>query len=557
LERPRLVDVTTASRGFTVESRRGRIREVAEEVFGHDRLRPAQRQAITALLDGHDALLVAPTAYGKSLAYQVAGVLLEGMTVVVSPLIALQHDQAGSLNELGAETRSERLTASTTKRQEREILDACRDGEVEFLFLSPEQLSRRGLRDALAEIRPSLLAVDEAHCVSLWGHDFRPDYLRLGEHARALGSPRIVAMTATAARPVQRDIVERLGMANAAVLVAGFVRDNLDLSVVRCQTALDQDAAVLDAVEGHDGAGIVYCRTRRRAEQLAEALQAREHSAAVYHAGLSRRQRDETQDRFQADDVRLVVATSAFGMGIDKQDLRFVVHAQVPESPDTYYQEVGRAGRDGEPAVGTMFYRPEDLALGRFFTPGVPKREDVATVVSALRRTPDPEDRRAVAERTGLGPRKLGRILNLVEHARLEASDLGGRGLVEAAVAEAENHVALVKSRVEMMRAYAETRDCRMRHLVEYFGEEPPAPCGRCDNCRAGLVEEHAGADVAFALQSEVEHPEFGPGVVMSADQDTVTVLFESAGYRTLDAALVSARGLLQPAVSGGPRRSG
>lgn len=526
-----------------------RAREAAERHFGHSTLLPGQEETIRALLDGHDVLLVSPTGSGKSLTYQVAGVLLEGCTVVVSPLLALQQDQIQGLDELGPRLRAARVSSAETDAQRQEALEQAASGRLEFLFLSPEQLANPDVLDAVARVSPSLVAVDEAHCVSAWGHDFRPDYFRLGDLVDQVGRPRVIAMTATAALPVREDIVDRLGLRDHRTVVTGFERDNIALDVVRCTTPEDQRRTVLDTVAEAEGAGIVYCRTRKGAEEYADALTEAGRRAAVYHAGLSRKRRDEAHEAFMADRVDTIVATSAFGMGIDKPDIRFVVHADVPESPDTYYQEVGRAGRDGEPAAATLVYRPEDLSLGRFFSSGIPKRDDVAAVLAAVEATggTDPAE---VRERTGFGSRKAGRILNLLELVVETGGRLdGGVETVDAVVERAEAQRRLEESRVEMMRGYAETTRCRADFLLAYFGEEAEDRCGICDNCRSGVADEVVtGEGSAYPLQSQVRHEEFGEGTVTDLEEDRITVLFDEVGYKTLSLELVESDGLLERA---------
>ncbi|MEV7432025.1 RecQ family ATP-dependent DNA helicase [Nocardioides sp. NPDC092400] len=528
-----------------------RVEKTAREVFGHDHLLGGQADATTALLSGHDVLLVSPTGSGKSLVYQAAGVLTDGCTLVVSPLLALQQDQVDSIRSAPGGLTACRLSSAESEAEKREVLERATAGEVDFLFCSPEQLANDEVRAAVAAAGIGLVAVDEAHCVSAWGHDFRPDYFRLGELLAELADeqgtpPRVVAMTATAAPPVQDDIVARLGMREPRTVLTGFARDNIALDVVRVVEEADQRTAVLELVAATPGAGIVYCRTRPAAEEYAAALADAGRRTAVYHAGLSHRRREETHEAFMADEVEVVVATSAFGMGIDKPDIRFVVHAQVPESPDTYYQEVGRAGRDGEPASATLVYRPEDLALGKFFSGGVPRKKDVHAVLRAAGEVgTDPKD---VAGAAGFGPRKTGRILNLlvlVHETRPEANRPDDA--VAAVVDIAESHRRLERSRVDMMRGYAETDRCRSAYLQGYFGEQAEHRCGRCDNCRAGIAEDPADEqDVAYPVQSEVRHEEFGPGVVTDVEDDRVTVLFESVGYRTLSLDVVEEHELLQ-----------
>lgn len=517
------------------------ISTTARDVFGHEHLLPGQRQAMAALVAGRDVLLVAPTGAGKSLVYQLAGLVRGGCTLVVSPLLALQQDQVDRLNGLGDATRAARLSSAESEGRREEVLREAAAGAVRFLFLAPEQLARDDVRVAVRRAGVTLAAVDEAHCVSTWGHDFRPDYLRLGDlldEALADGVPR-VAMTATAAAPVRDDVAERLHLDDPARIVTGFRRDNLHLDVRGTGDVDTQRRTVLDIVDaqGVGTCGLVYCRTRSATGSLAELLAQRGHRVAAYHAGLGQRRRRETQEAFMAGDLDVVVATSAFGMGVDKPDVRFVVHAQAPESPDTYYQEVGRAGRDGEPAVGVLVHRPEDLALGRFFSGGIPRTTDVRAVLDAVRRTGS-RDPRVVREEAGTGPQVTARILNLAE-----LSD----DTVDAVRQRAEAQRSLERSRVDMMREYAETDRCRTGFLVGYFGEDPAEPCGACDNCREGRVTAPP-TDAPYGLQSRVVHAEFGPGQVTDVDDDRLTVLFDEVGYRTLALEVVESESLLRPA---------
>jgi ATP-dependent DNA helicase RecQ len=522
------------------------ISTTARDVFGWDELRPGQAEAVSAVLSGRDVLLVMPTGGGKSAVYQLPALHLDGPTIVVSPLIALQRDQVEGLTRRGDEEATARAVSSAVPKSERrEALEMAGRGQLEFVFLAPEQLANDKVRSQLRGARPSIVAVDEAHCVSTWGHDFRPDYLRLGELIDDLGDPRprVVALTATAAQPVRDDIVERLALRDPEVIVQGLSRPNIALQVVRCQSGEEQDSLVVERAAAQAKPGVVYTATRKEAERYAAQLADLGLRAAAYHGSLKRRDREESQRRFLEEDLDVMVATSAFGMGIDKPDIRFVIHARIPDSPDSYYQEIGRAGRDGEPAVAILLYRPEDLGLRQFFASGLPDKGDLERVAELLRGRGRDTTRKELQAASGLGPRALGRILNLLVDA--DVSD--PPAAASYALRRAEGHQRLERSRIEMMRAYAETDQCRRQFLLAYFGERLDEPCGNCDRCAAGTAQQEGDlpADLPFDLQAPVRHKDFGAGVVMSYEDDRVTVLFEEAGYRTLMLAAVKESGLL------------
>lgn len=501
--------------------------------FGVEHLEDWQREALDVVCGGGDATVLAPTGSGKSLVYLVAGQCIDGWALVVSPLLALQADQEAHA-EVADGVRAERLDGSVRGRARQALLADVAVCSVDYLYLSPEQLANDEVAEALAACPPALVVVDEAHCVSEWGHDFRPDYLRLGALVSRLDAARRpvrLALTATAAPPVLEAIGDRLGMHDPALVSTSIVRPTLEL---RVRQASDEDALrrqVLACVA--DGAALVYTRTRRAAEEVADLLVADGRNAAAYHAGLSRTRRQEVQDAFFADEVEVVVATSAFGMGIDKPDVRSVVHAGAPASVDTYVQEAGRAGRDGEPATATLVHRPEDRALGRFFAAAVPRRGTVSKVLRAARDVG--RDPREVAEASGVGRPTAGRVLNLLEPD--EALDhVTARQLVE----RAQERRRLEESRVEMVREYAETRRCRWSWVAGYFGQDAD-DCGVCDRCLDGVVES---AD-AGASGAHLEHPTFGPGAVVDADAEHLTVLFDHEGYKTLSRDFVERSHLL------------
>ncbi|WP_104524350.1 RecQ family ATP-dependent DNA helicase [Blastococcus atacamensis] len=556
--------------GATAAVRTRRIREFAREVLGYDKFRPGQEKAMQSVVGGHDTLAVLPSGAGKTAVYQVAGRLLDGPVLVVSPLIALQRDQVDRLSELGEQAgRPAQLNSTMSAGDQREALEGLRDGTVRFLFLAPEQLTKPEVVDAIAEAQPALFVVDEAHCVSAWGHDFRPEYLRLGGVVEQLGHPTVLALTATAAPPVRAEIVEQLGMRDAEIVVAGFDRPEIRLEVDHHADARGKEQGVLDRVlaeigDGR-GPGIVYSATRKGTEQLAEQLADHGLRARHYHAGLNKADREDTQRAWMADELDVVVATTAFGMGIDKPGTRFVVHAEPADSIDSYYQEIGRAGRDGEPALAVLVYRQEDLGLRRFFAAGTPAEEELQQVAGLVQAAAavgmdDGVDVTALREETGRAATPLVRDLNLLEQVSAVVLDEEGAAFpadgaptpgeaAEHARRLAEHHEKVDQSRVEMMRGYAETTECRRQFLLGYFGEQLDQPCGNCDNCSAGTAHaqtDDAGHVTPFPVGSAVEHGEWGTGAVMRVGDDRVTVLFDEVGYKTLGLAAVLEHDLLR-----------
>jgi ATP-dependent DNA helicase RecQ len=534
----------------------------AQTAFGFPGLRPGQLEAMQSVLEGHDTLAVLPTGGGKSAIYQIPSLLLEGPTVVVSPLIALQRDQVAALTErLGGDSGRQAVAANSAlgSKASAAAFDALRSGDAEFLFLAPEQLSKPETIDALRTVQPSLFVVDEAHCISSWGHDFRPDYLRLGTVVEELGHPTVLALTATASPPIRDEILERLRMRDAVQVVHGFDRPNLRLEVQDFRDEDEKDEAVVLRAMSESKPGIVYVATRKRAEDLAARVAEYGIDGEAYHAGLKAADRERVQSRFMHGEVDVVVATTAFGMGIDKADVRFVLHADVADSLDSYYQEVGRAGRDGKPALACLFYRTEDLGLRRFFVGGGPDKKALRKVATLIRYAGDAVSPAALAEEARLKHTKVTGLVDLLERAGVVR--VLGDGTVEglpdapapaqattAAVDVAESHKRIDTSRVEMMRGYAETQHCRRQYLLGYFGERLEQPCGNCDTCSAGTSGEQPDAgDSPFALQSRVRHAAWGTGLVMRYEGDRIVVLFDEVGYKTLSLPAVAAKGLLEP----------
>ncbi len=385
------------------------------DIFGFDAFRPGQEDIVTAVADGRNVLAIMPTGGGKSLCFQLPALMREGVTVVISPLIALMRDQVRALRAVGVEAGA--LTSGNTEEETAAIWEALEAGRLKLLYIAPERLAAGSAMGMLRRINVTLIAVDEAHCVSQWGHDFRPDYLRIGELRRALGVP-LAAFTATADAETQDEIIEKLFDGGAPErFLHGFNRPNIHLAFAAKDGPRRQIMEFAKARKGQSG--IVYCGTRARTETLAQALREAGHNAVAYNGGMEAGDRRHVEGRFNAEDGLIVVATVAFGMGVDKPDIRWVAHADLPKSIESYYQEIGRAGRDGAPAETLTLYGPDDIRLRR----------------SQIDEGLAPPERR------------------MADHARLNA-----------------------------LLGLAEALECRRVKLLGYFGEVT-APCGNCDLC--------------------------------------------------------------------------
>ena len=406
--------------------------QLLRDVFGYAAFRPPQAEIIATLLAGDDAFVLMPTGGGKSLCYQVPALLRAGTAVVVSPLISLMKDQVDALVAFGV--RAAFYNSSLGARQARSVLARLHAGELDLLYVAPERLLADGMLDRLRPLPIALFAIDEAHCVSQWGHDFRPEYVQLGRLRRLFPGVPMIALTATADPQTRADILARLGLGQARCFVAGFDRPNIRYSVVEKHKPFSQLSAFLDS-QGRS-AGIVYALSRKRVEELAGRLAAAGWRAAAYHAGMADAERERVQDAFLRDDLQVVVATVAFGMGIDKSNVRFVVHYDLPKNIESYYQETGRAGRDGLPAEALLLFGYGDIAIGR----------------GLIEKGGNPEQRR-------------------IELHKLQA-----------------------------MVGFAEAQSCRRRVLLGYFGERLVEDCGNCDVCLNPPERYDATLDAQKAL---------------------------------------------------------
>ncbi|MFC5142080.1 RecQ family ATP-dependent DNA helicase [Actinomycetospora rhizophila] len=519
-----------------------------------------QREAVLgALVD--DCLAVLPPAAGKTAVYAVTGMVLGGPTVVVSPTLSLHRDQVAHLVDAGV--RAEVLNSTVSRDG---VLRRFSAGEIEVLVTSPEQLAREDVLDALAAGSPTLLAVDEAHCVCDWGPDFRPDYLGLAVARRRLGRPRVLALTATASVPARAEILELLGVPDACVVVRDPDRPHIHLTAHLVHDEEAKWERVVDEVAGLEGAGIVYVTTRAHTTLVRDRLREAGVAAEAYDGGMKAGERARVQDAFMGGEVPVVVATSAFGMGIDKPDVRWVVHGDTPTSIDAYHQEIGRAGRDGQPARAVLFHRPQDLARPRLFASGRdPGRGALTTVLTAVCRHPDGVAQDELAEPAGVSKAGLARAVPALV-ALGAVSRLPGRRLAPGDVIAcddvgdlAERGAALIarrrereQSKVELVRRYAEATGCRRRTLLEALGEPRDEPCGSCDHCDAGHPGDpgnREGAQHGDPTPGEaVRHGQWGQGTVTTVAEESVVVLFDEGGYRTLSLPVVREKQLLAPA---------
>lgn len=402
------------------------INQTLKQYFGYDSLRTGQEELINGILAGHDVLGIMPTGAGKSLCYQLPALMLKGITLVISPLISLMSDQVKALNQAGVHAAY--INSSLTENQIRMALSYASQGRYKIIYVAPERLNTPRFLDFACTADISMLTVDEAHCISQWGQDFRPSYLEIaGFLARLPRRPIVSAFTATATERVKNDIVASLGLNNPVTMVTGFDRPNLFFRVVTRKGGSQKDNSIINYVKKHeDESGIIYCATKKNVDKLYTLLNEQGISAGRYHAGLSNDERKQNQEDFTYDRIRVMVATNAFGMGIDKSNVRYVLHYNMPQSLEYYYQEAGRAGRDGEEAECVLFFSKQDIMINKFLLQNKASAGDVASDM----------------QKTANDRRKLQQMIN-----------------------------------------YCETDKCLREFILSYFGDTTPCICNKCSNC--------------------------------------------------------------------------
>jgi ATP-dependent DNA helicase RecQ len=536
-----------------------RLRSCLRQTFGIARLRPGQKTVVDRVLAGRNTLAIMPTGAGKSLCYQLPALLMPGRTVVVSPLIALMKDQCEALRERGV--AAVQLNSAVSADEDRAAQAALDDDSARIIMVTPERLAEPGFAGRLAAHPVSLLVVDEAHCISQWGHDFRPAFLEIGPRLEALGHPVVLALTATATDDVATDVAQQLGIASDGIVNTGSWRPNLDLRVEQVTRESDKLERVAALVKSHDGSVLVYTATVKAAHAVHEALLGAGEPAGLYHGRLPAAERHAAQETFMNGEQRVMVATNAFGLGIDKPDIRLVLHYQLPPGLESYYQEAGRAGRDGEHAVCTLLYLRADKAVQQFFLAGrYPTEDDAKALYGALHEAPPEGDAWTLPllqARLARPRSKLQVALGLLRRQQIVALDGQGVRLLRHDIGVDElgqlmkmyrDKQSLDREGLERMVFYAQTGQCRWRVLLEHLeGQAPFERCTICDNClriaahekvldelsqRAAGESQDEEAAPSFARGDIVTVRRYGRGLVEEANALQVTVAFADGQRR-------------------------
>ena len=499
--------------GMSKQTGAKQIKRTLREVFGLEKLRPAQREVIENVLAGKDTLALMPTGAGKSLCYQLPALHLAGMTIVISPLISLMKDQSDKLEEKGLEVAN--LNSAVSESEQKESLEDVENEESDFIFTTPERITDAEFLEIIKDKEIDFVVVDEAHCISQWGHDFRPAFLEIRQALKQLKSPPVLALTATATPEVIEDIKRQLERPQMQIINTGVFRPSLRFEVIHTTNDLEKREHLARLLREIKGSKIVYCATVKAVEEVFEFLQKAGIEIEKYHGKLTAKQRNETQNRFMSGAIETIVATNAFGMGIDKPDIRAVVHWQIPGSIEAYYQEAGRAGRDGGEARCILLYDTRDRRVQQFFLGGrYPSGDDILAIYRALENFSEPANRSQIQETLGdeVAKTKTRVALNLLKDAEIVREKRGAKfGLLRKNLSDEEIQKIAAeyvekgetdREKLERIMLYAQSAFCRWRVLSNYFEAEENENCGACDNC-ANPVEERLEIEAKTPKKAE------------------------------------------------------